>query len=166
VTEVAADELRLGVCLRRRRSGQGSAARPYDNPLRLCAAKSRGILRALVSWRQRPDAALLRPRRSSCQNRAKKRLKSCTSPGVSAILGQISISAWGTRMDSWTLPHIILERCNACGCCVEACVQGVLQVQARKPTLICDEECDGCGRCEDVCEQAAIALTFEIVGAD
>lgn len=68
--------------------------------------------------------------------------------------------------DSWTLPHICAERCNACGRCVVVCENHALALDDGVVALAHPEACGGCGECEIVCPEGAIDLSFEIVWED
>ena len=50
------------------------------------------------------------------------------------------------------------EKCNRCGLCVPACVEGALQIIDGKAKLISDKYCDGLGACLGECPQGAIAI--------
>lgn len=50
------------------------------------------------------------------------------------------------------------EKCNGCGACVPACIEGALQVIDGKARLISDKYCDGLGACLGDCPQGAISF--------
>lgn len=54
------------------------------------------------------------------------------------------------------------EKCNGCGLCVNACVEGAIELVDGKARLVSEEYCDGLGNCLPVCPTGAI----EIVEAD
>ncbi len=56
------------------------------------------------------------------------------------------------------------EKCNGCGACVPACVEGALQVIDGKARLVSETYCDGLGACLGECPQGAIS--FETREAD
>jgi len=56
------------------------------------------------------------------------------------------------------------ERCNGCGVCVPACVEGALQVIDGKARLVSETYCDGLGACLGECPRDAIS--FESREAD
>jgi electron transport complex protein RnfB len=66
------------------------------------------------------------------------------------------------RMNAWRLPVVDVDRCTACGDCVEACPRDLIDlmplahrlvVQCRAPLAaeaarrLCSAACDACGRC-------------------
>jgi len=66
------------------------------------------------------------------------------------------------RMNAWRLPVVDVDRCTACGDCIEACPRGLIDlmplshrliVQCRAPLAaeearrLCSAACDACGRC-------------------
>jgi len=55
-------------------------------------------------------------------------------------------------------------KCNGCGLCVPACMEGALQVIDGKARLISEKYCDGLGACLGECPQGAI--TIEETGAE
>ena len=50
------------------------------------------------------------------------------------------------------------EKCNGCGLCVPACVEGALQIIDGKAKLISETYCDGLGACLGECPQGAIII--------
>jgi len=50
------------------------------------------------------------------------------------------------------------EKCNGCGVCVPACVEGALQIVDGKAKLISEIYCDGLGACLGECPQGAITI--------
>ena len=50
------------------------------------------------------------------------------------------------------------EKCNGCGVCVPACVEGALQIIDGKARLISETYCDGLGACLGECPQGAITI--------
>lgn len=54
--------------------------------------------------------------------------------------------------------HIDEEKCNGCGACVPACVEGALRIIDGKARLISEVYCDGLGACLGKCPQDAITV--------
>ncbi len=50
------------------------------------------------------------------------------------------------------------EKCNGCGECVPACVEGALQIIDGKARLVSEQYCDGLGACLGECPQGAITI--------
>lgn len=50
------------------------------------------------------------------------------------------------------------ERCNGCGRCVEACVEGAIRLVDGKARLVSESYCDGLGACIGECPQGAITV--------
>jgi NAD-dependent dihydropyrimidine dehydrogenase PreA subunit len=50
------------------------------------------------------------------------------------------------------------EKCNGCGVCVPACVEGALKIIDGKARLISEQYCDGLGACLGKCPQDAIVI--------
>ena len=50
------------------------------------------------------------------------------------------------------------EKCNGCGACVPACVEGALQIIDGKAKLVSEKYCDGLGACLGECPQGAITI--------
>jgi len=50
------------------------------------------------------------------------------------------------------------EKCNGCGACVTACVEGALQIIDGKARLVSETYCDGLGACLGECPQGAISI--------
>jgi len=50
------------------------------------------------------------------------------------------------------------EKCDGCGACVPACVEGALQIVDGKARLMSEVYCDGLGACLGHCPQGAISI--------
>lgn len=50
------------------------------------------------------------------------------------------------------------EKCNGCGVCIPACVEGALQLIDGKAKLISEKYCDGLGACLGECPEGAIII--------
>lgn len=50
------------------------------------------------------------------------------------------------------------ERCNGCGACAEACVEGAIKMIDGKATLVSEAYCDGLGACLPTCPTGAISI--------
>ena len=50
------------------------------------------------------------------------------------------------------------EKCNGCGLCVPACVEGAIQIIDGKARLVTDVYCDGLGACLGECPEDAITI--------
>ena len=50
------------------------------------------------------------------------------------------------------------EKCDGCGVCVPACVEGALQIIDGKAKLVSETYCDGLGACLGECPQGAITI--------
>ena len=50
------------------------------------------------------------------------------------------------------------EKCNGCGQCIDACVEGALELVDGKARLVSDVYCDGLGACLGECPQGAITV--------
>ena len=50
------------------------------------------------------------------------------------------------------------EKCNGCGLCIPACVEGALQIIDGKAKLVSETYCDGLGACLGECPQGAITI--------
>jgi len=50
------------------------------------------------------------------------------------------------------------EKCDGCGLCVPACVEGALQIIDGKAKLVSETYCDGLGACLGECPQGAITI--------
>lgn len=50
------------------------------------------------------------------------------------------------------------EKCNGCGECVAACVEGAIEIVDGKAKLVSDSYCDGLGACLGECPQDAITV--------
>ncbi len=50
------------------------------------------------------------------------------------------------------------EKCNGCGVCIPACVEGALKIVDGKARLTSEKYCDGLGACLSECPQGAITV--------
>lgn len=50
------------------------------------------------------------------------------------------------------------DKCNGCGLCVNACVEGAIKLINSKATLISESYCDGLGACLPACPTGAITI--------
>jgi NAD-dependent dihydropyrimidine dehydrogenase PreA subunit len=50
------------------------------------------------------------------------------------------------------------DKCNGCGACIPACVEGALQIIDGKAKLVSEKYCDGLGACLGECPQEAIIV--------
>ena len=50
------------------------------------------------------------------------------------------------------------EKCDGCGLCVPACIEGALQIIDGKARLVSETYCDGLGACLGECPQGAITI--------
>lgn len=50
------------------------------------------------------------------------------------------------------------EKCDGCGLCVTACIEGAIQIIDGKARLISEKYCDGLGACLGECPQGAITI--------
>ena len=55
--------------------------------------------------------------------------------------------------------HIEKERCDGCGRCEPACIEGALRIVDGKARLISDRFCDGSGACVEKCPLGALEIT-------
>lgn len=55
-------------------------------------------------------------------------------------------------------PNIDELACEACGTCVEACPEGVLDVCGSTARVVQGDACTGCETCVDACLEGAICV--------
>lgn len=53
-------------------------------------------------------------------------------------------------------PIINDEDCTACGSCVEACPNGVLEIEGTHVAVVNEDECIGCENCMEECPMGVI----------
>ncbi|MCL2807704.1 MAG: 4Fe-4S binding protein [Coriobacteriia bacterium] len=53
-------------------------------------------------------------------------------------------------------PIINADECSACGICVDACEQGVLDIVNNAASAVNEDPCDACGDCMEECPMGAI----------
>lgn len=63
-------------------------------------------------------------------------------------------------------PTIHVQRCTACGCCIEVCPSAVFEQEGDAVAATQSEHCGGCGECELVCPEDAVEVSFAIVWGD
>ncbi|MDR2197766.1 MAG: 4Fe-4S binding protein [Coriobacteriales bacterium] len=56
------------------------------------------------------------------------------------------------------MPHPIIntDECSACGICVDACPQDVLDIVRDAAAVVNEDNCIGCGDCMEECPMGAI----------
>lgn len=52
--------------------------------------------------------------------------------------------------------HIDIQSCVGCGCCLEACAQGALELDT--VAVLIAEHCIACGACIEMCPTGALRL--------
>ena len=58
-------------------------------------------------------------------------------------------------------PIINSEDCTACGSCVEACPNGVLEIEDTAVSVVNEDECVACEACIEECPMGAITKIEE-----
>ena len=53
-------------------------------------------------------------------------------------------------------PIINTDECSACGICVDACPEGVLDIVKDAAVVVNEEACTACGDCMEECPMGAI----------
>ncbi|MDR2108975.1 MAG: 4Fe-4S binding protein [Coriobacteriales bacterium] len=53
-------------------------------------------------------------------------------------------------------PIINTDECSACGICVDACPQGVLDIVGNAASVVNEDACIACGDCMEECPMGAI----------
>jgi len=54
-------------------------------------------------------------------------------------------------------PIINPDDCSACGICVDACPNGVIEIVGDNAEPVNDENCDACATCMEECPMGAIS---------
>ena len=56
------------------------------------------------------------------------------------------------------MPHPIInaDECSACGFCIDACEEGVLDIVGDTCAVVNEDACTGCGDCMEECPMGAI----------
>jgi NAD-dependent dihydropyrimidine dehydrogenase PreA subunit len=54
-------------------------------------------------------------------------------------------------------PVINEEECSACGICVDACPNGVVEIVGDCAEPVNDDDCDACATCMEECPMGAIS---------
>lgn len=56
------------------------------------------------------------------------------------------------------MPHPIIDsdECSACGICLDACPNGVLEIVGDSTSVVDEDSCTGCGNCMEECPMGAI----------
>jgi len=54
--------------------------------------------------------------------------------------------------------YIDNRKCDCCGKCIRACVEGALKIQDGKMYLLAEKYCDGCGACIEKCPLGALKI--------
>lgn len=58
-------------------------------------------------------------------------------------------------------PVIDTDECTGCGCCVDACTRGAIEIEDCCCTVVDESECIGCGECQEECPVGAITEICE-----
>jgi ferredoxin len=66
-------------------------------------------------------------------------------------------------IDDWSLPTFDIQRCTACGVCVEKCPEEILTIDEHILKITHSEMCTYCMICEQVCPEGAIRCELEIL---
>ena len=73
-------------------------------------------------------------------------------------------SGWQQR--EYPVPLIDPDRCDGCGLCVRACLNGALAIRGYRATIIRQKACGYAGLCAMICPNGAIELPVEIIVLD
>jgi 2-oxoglutarate ferredoxin oxidoreductase subunit delta len=65
-------------------------------------------------------------------------------------------------MGAWELPRLDKNKCAACGICVDACTQKVLELSEGKLKFVRPQNCIYCGICDERCPHGALICSYEI----
>lgn len=60
-------------------------------------------------------------------------------------------------------PTIYVQRCTACGSCIDVCPSAVFEKAGDVVAATQSENCGGCGECELACPEDAVEVSFAIV---
>ena len=68
-----------------------------------------------------------------------------------------------TKRKETSMPRPIIntEDCTACGSCVEACPNGVLEIEDTAVSVVNEDECVACEACVEECLMGAISKIEE-----
>lgn len=65
-------------------------------------------------------------------------------------------------MSELELPKYDQKKCTACGVCVDACPNDVLELVEGILSFSRPQDCTYCAACEESCPQGAIACSYQI----
>ncbi len=54
-------------------------------------------------------------------------------------------------------PVIVEDECSACGICVDACSEGVLDIVDDAAVVMSEDDCSACATCMEECPMGAIS---------
>lgn len=58
------------------------------------------------------------------------------------------------------VPIIDQELCDGCGCCLDACVFGVIALMHGKAMIVRPDRCESEGACAEICPLFAISMVI------
>lgn len=65
-------------------------------------------------------------------------------------------------MTDQILPLVDKKKCIVCGLCVDACPEGVFEIQDGALQFENPQTCTYCGVCEEICPEDAVRLEYVI----